>query len=113
MFTTTTTYKVDYKNEILTIWGLNTEFNADVANLYGYITYTGLEDYVGSVDDEAPEGTTANFQAIVVAVRTRLDKIFADAGPTLSDDVVEGVTNLYYTEARVNSNTNVAAKHKC
>lgn len=99
-------------NEIKTIVnGLDDEASANTAKLAGIETNATADQSAAEVPVAlTPTNYTAgstNVEAHLVGINTALAG--AGGGPADTDALAEGSTNLYYTEARVNANTNVAA----
>lgn len=79
LLTTSTTYTINYGFEHIIVSGFDPEYNReDEIVLYGKFTYTGIDEFIGSVDPDAPEGTSQNFRDLVIATKTKLDSIFTD-----------------------------------
>lgn len=113
LLTVSTTYKIDYTKEQIIVEGVDPEFRrVDEFTLYGAFEYTGIDEFNGSVDINAPVGTSANFQKLVVACKAKLDTIFADAVISTTDDLSEGATNKYFdASSRADVLANTAARH--
>ena len=78
LLTVSTTYEIDYDIEQIVVTGVDPEFRrVDKFTLYGAFEYDGIDEFLNSVDINAPAETSQNFQNLVVATKTKLDSVFS------------------------------------
>ena len=64
------TLNIDYKKEILEVSGKDILTGyVNTIHLYGNIKYSGIEEYTGQKDPEAPKGTSQNFQELTTFIK--------------------------------------------
>jgi hypothetical protein len=113
---------VDLDSQILNINGGNnvtTNATGQTVTINADGTNLGITHNTGSVGVSSSTGTgttinpatTSTAGVMTSSDKTKLDSIQSGAGvnPTSTDELTEGSSNLYYTEARVSSNSDVAA----
>lgn len=113
LLTVSCTFDVNYETETIVVKGFDPFYSRmDEFNLYGIFDYAGIDEFNGSTDPDAPQGTSANFQKLVVATKANIDSIFADSVLNSTDDLAEGSTNKYFSESsRLDVEANTSARH--
>jgi hypothetical protein len=113
---------VDLDSQILNINGGNnvtTNATGQTVTINADGTNLGITHNTGSVGVSSSTGTgttinpatTSTAGVMTSSDKTKLDSIQSGAGvnPTSTDELTEGSSNLYYTETRVSSNSDVVA----
>jgi hypothetical protein len=94
-------------NEIIANTAKNTYPSADATKV-GHIAVTQSVD-LDAIETAVTANTAKNTYPSSDATKLSGIEAGAEVNPTNTDGLTEGSSNLYYTEARVNANTNVTA----
>lgn len=66
-------YLINYSLEIIEVSGVTRSYTEDKFFLYGSLIYYGVSEFSGQTDPDAPNGTSQNFQELVLFIKNFVD----------------------------------------